>query len=193
MLLKKYKQEQLFNSNPKIFLIFELLSVNNEKFTAMKKNLNEKGFKVKYLRTKETLGILRNFKHLKKEHFVQSKNLFKSTLICIYLKTNFDNVMENGVTNQIEHLVNGLAFGEDFYEKYRLVLVGMYFEGLFYNPKALLCFCAICQIAITGTSYAIGCNRGIPASSARLLWSWCRKKPNMLQVESTCKGGPNSV
>ena len=140
MLLKKYKQEQLFNSNPKIFLIFELLSVNNEKFTAMKKNLNEKGFKVKYLRTKETLGILRNFKHLKKEHFVQSKNLFKSTLICIYLKTNFDNVMENGVTNQIEHLVNGLAFGEDFYEKYRLVLVGMYFEGLFYNPKALLHF-----------------------------------------------------
>jgi hypothetical protein len=121
MFLRKYKLQSLFISNPSFFLILELLPVTNKSFTAMKKMLISKGFDVKYLRTKEALGILTTLSHSKKEN---NKELFKSNLICIRPLSK---------TSTLQH------FPFEELASFKItILVGASVEGLFYNPKTIL-------------------------------------------------------
>lgn len=133
MLLRKHKLQSLFYSNPKFFFILELLPVKTQGLTAIKKLLTLKGFDLKYLRTREALGILKKLKHLKIEK--AEKTLFKSNLICI-------RPLSDWVLFQ-DFPLNELALFKT------TILVGFAFEGLFYNPLLLK------NIAITHSTATI--------------------------------------
>jgi hypothetical protein len=100
----------LYNSKPKFFFILQLLPVKTHEFTAMKKMFSLKGFDVKAQLSKSA--------SIKPLAFKPTGNL-----ICITPKPS--TVFETQIVSEVLRLKMA-------------ILVGVFFEGLFYNPKTVI-------------------------------------------------------
>lgn len=135
--LRKYKLQNIFNSKPSFFLVFELLPITTLTLTQIKKNLKKSGFEVKFIRTKEALGTLKSqtsrspLPHsvppgltIRSEGAATPRaieNLFKGNLLLVYSQSPYK--------------------GQDFlrWQEF-MILVGVFNEGVFYHPKSLVDF-----------------------------------------------------
>lgn len=115
MLLRKYKLNTLLNSNPQFFILMKLLPMDTKNFLALKKALKDKNFEIKFLSTKEALGIFKKINPLKKE----ISALLTSNLVLI----------------QPIHKSTLQEFPLASVEQFPLIFVGFCFEGLFYHSK----------------------------------------------------------
>jgi len=148
MLLRKYKLKILFNSNPKFFLLLEMLPVDSKTYTVIKKMLNKSGFEIKYLRTKEALGIMKTLKHSKKEQNSEKTSIESAPQKLMNETIDFNFSKKLSLTSifksnlvlikPLNNMINFQDLPIRELTKSPFLLVGVCFSGLFYNPKTVL-------------------------------------------------------